>query len=220
MNLATINVRSADEADRALDLAATQLAEGTHLLLVESPGGGATMFARRLWRTLGCLDERTKEIVEALYDEAGLGPRVTTPFRAPHHSCSHAALLGGGIKPRPGEVSLAHAGVLFLDELPEFQGRAIASLGQAVRAGETRVVRGQGARTFPARPRLVVSSAHPCPCGFRGSRYRCGCSDATLRRFRRRVEDYANAMSAATLAIDMTAMPDNEIREFAARHEV
>jgi magnesium chelatase family protein len=180
------DVRGQEQARRALEVAA---AGGHNLLLVGAPGAGKTMLARRL---ASILPELTRdEALEAsqLHSVAGLlagrGLLRQRPFRSPHHSISTAGLLGGGSTVlRPGEASLAHRGVLFMDELTEFRRDAIEALRQPLEDGHVVVTRAGGSVAFPARFTLVAA-ANPCPCGFRDDPVRmCECRDDQLARYR------------------------------------
>jgi magnesium chelatase family protein len=179
-------VRGQAAARRALEIAA---AGGHHLLLSGPPGAGKTMLARRLPGILPPLELDEAVEVTRVFSAAGLsrGLVARRPFRAPDHAISFAGLTGGGRRLRPGEISLATHGVLYLDELPEFRRDALEALRQPLEEGSIIVVRVHGAATFPAAFSLVASM-NPCPCGHRGSRDgRCGCTPNEVRRYRGRL---------------------------------
>lgn len=168
---------------RALEIAAA----GRHnLLLIGRPGSGKVMAARRLVSILPALDRADAAEVAEIHDAAGLRypflPEVYRPFRAPHHTVSEAGLVAGGIPPRPGEVCLAHSGVLLLDELPEFRRNVLGALAHELRNGA--VIRRAHEVSMPARPVVVVGTANPCPCGYGGH---CKCSDDQRLRWNERL---------------------------------
>lgn len=170
----------------ALEIAA---AGGHNLLLEGAPGTGKTMLARRLVSILPPMARREAVEVTRIHSVAGLfadGLLTRRPFRAPHHTISAAGLVGGGAPPRPGEATLAHHGVLFLDELSEFQRPSLEALRQPLEDGRVTIVRGQRALVFPTRF-MLIAATNPCPCGFAGVGDRCQCGEADLRRHRRRL---------------------------------
>jgi magnesium chelatase family protein len=178
------DVRGQEDAKRALEIAA---AGGHNLLMIGPPGAGKTMLARRLPGILPPPSfEEALEITQ-VHSAAGIGSgRLATerPFRAPHHTISPQGLVGGGARPMPGEITLAHRGVLFLDELSEFARPSLEALRQPLEDGHVTIVRGQQVMVFPTRFMLVAAS-NPCPCGLGGAR--CQCSQADLARHRRRL---------------------------------
>ncbi|XXT18787.1 YifB family Mg chelatase-like AAA ATPase [Sorangium sp. So ce429] len=186
-----VDLRGMHAARRALEIAA---AGGHHLLLMGPPGAGKTTLARRMPGILPPLSLGEAFEVTSVYSVAGLlmsevGFVGTRPFRAPHHTVSGAGLVGGGEPVRPGEVSLAHHGVLFLDELLKFRSSVLETLRQPLAEGCVTIARGRTRATFPAQT-LVVAAINPCPCGFAGDyARRCVCSPERLRAYRARLSD-------------------------------
>ncbi|HEY6450229.1 MAG TPA: YifB family Mg chelatase-like AAA ATPase, partial [Candidatus Cybelea sp.] len=179
------DVRGQLAAKRALEIAA---AGGHNLLLVGPPGCGKTMLARRLPSILPPMSLQEALEVTKIYSVAGLlvgraGIVRARPFRFPHHTISQTALVGGGTLAKPGEISLAHHGVLFLDELPEFTRSAIEVMRQPLEEGTVTIARAAGTFTYPARFQLV-GSMNPCPCGYRGTRSaECRCDEAMVAKY-------------------------------------
>ncbi|MDC3956234.1 YifB family Mg chelatase-like AAA ATPase [Polyangium jinanense] len=183
------DMRGMASTRRAIEIAAA----GQHsILFIGPPGAGITMASRRIPTILPPMSVDEALEVTSIHSVAGLlnseqGLATNRPFRAPHHSVAPAGLVGGGEPVRPGEVSLAHGGVLFLDELPEFRRSSLALLETTLAQGEAVIIRGQNRTVFPARPLLVLAT-HACPCGFYGdAKRRCTCSVEQIRRHRERV---------------------------------
>ncbi|MGP6159026.1 MAG: YifB family Mg chelatase-like AAA ATPase [Vulcanimicrobiaceae bacterium] len=179
------DVRGQSVPKRALEIAA---AGGHNALLVGPPGCGKTMLARRLPSILPAMSAEEALEVTKIYSVTGMlsddaGVVTTRPFRSPHHTISQIALCGGGATPRPGEISLAQHGVLFLDELPEFARSALEVMRQPLEEGTVTIARAAGSFTYPARFTLIASM-NPCPCGFRGTRSSdCRCDDAAVAKY-------------------------------------
>ncbi|MBW3637105.1 MAG: YifB family Mg chelatase-like AAA ATPase [Armatimonadetes bacterium] len=196
------DVKGQEAVKRALEVAA---AGGHNILLVGAPGSGKTLLSRRLPTILPPLLLEEALEVTKLYSVAGLLPSgqslvSSRPFRSPHHTVSHAGLVGGGSFPRPGEISLAHHGVLFLDELPEFHRDVLEVMRQPLEDGQVSIARAAQSLTFPARFQLVAAM-NPCPCGFllggsesfgnsnggKGDNKPCTCTAPQIRRYLARI---------------------------------
>lgn len=182
-------VHGQSNVKRALEIAA---AGGHNCLIIGSPGSGKTMLAQRLPSILPDLTPREALETTKIYSVAGLlknGNALITqrPFRAPHHSTSTVGLVGGGTVPHPGELSLSHNGVLFLDELPEFHRDATEIMRQPLEDGEVSITRVSGSITFPCKT-MLVAAMNPCKCGYYGDKNRkCRCSESSIHRYLARV---------------------------------
>ncbi len=201
------DVRGQLLARRALEVAA---AGGHNLLLVGPPGAGKTMMARRVSGILPPLSFEEALEVTAIHSVAGLLPTgggllTERPFRSPHHTISNAALIGGGSQPRPGEVSLAHHGVLFLDEMLEFSRHVLEVLRQPLEEGRVAVARAARTAVFPARF-MLVGAMNPCPCGFAGDPSReCRCPPQVMTRYRDRLS--GPLRDRLDLTVEVPALP-------------
>lgn len=226
------DVRGQLLARRALEVAA---AGGHNLLLIGPPGGGKTMLARRLGGILPPLTFDEALECTAIHSVAGTLPAGSglltwRPFRAPHHTISNVALVGGGSIPRPGEISLAHNGVLFLDEMPEFDRRVLEVLRQPLEEGRVTIARAARTAVFPARF-VLIAAMNPCPCGFFGDELRaCRCTPAAVTQYRGRLSgplrdriDLIVEVPAVPIAAIADAVPGEpsasvRARVLAARH--
>jgi len=201
------DVKGQEHAKRALEIAA---AGGHNLLFIGPPGSGKTMLAQRLPGILPPLSFEEALEVTKIYSvsgnlSAGQGLVAIRPFRAPHHTVSEVGLVGGGGLPRPGEVSLAHRGVLFLDELPEYGRAALEVLRQPLEDGVVNITRAAQSVSFPASC-MLVAAMNPCPCGYRtDERRRCTCSGAEVERYRARLS--GPLLDRIDLHVEVPAVP-------------
>ncbi|MDI6800958.1 MAG: YifB family Mg chelatase-like AAA ATPase [Thermodesulfovibrionales bacterium] len=204
------DVKGQEHAKRALEVAAA----GSHnVLMIGPPGSGKTMLAKRLPTILPPMTFEEALETTKIHSVAGLLKNnqsllATRPFRSPHHTISDVALIGGGQTPKPGEVSMAHHGILFLDELPEFKRNVLEVLRQPLENGYVTVSRAAATVTYPSQF-VMIGALNPCPCGNFGSQHQCTCTPNMINRYRSRVS--GPLMDRIDIHVDVSAVPYKEL---------
>lgn len=205
------DIKGQEHAKRAAEISA---AGGHNIFLTGPPGAGKTMLARALAGILPSLTMEEALETTKIYSVVGQLPSnrpliTKRPFRSPHHTTSHVGLVGGGTHPKPGEISLAHRGVLFCDEFPEFERHTLEAMRQPLEDGFITVSRAQGTVVFPAKF-ILVAAANPCPCGFLGDlKHKCICSQTQIERYKKRLS--GPILDRIDLRVNCTAVPPEKL---------